>query len=362
MNYVELIERNNEEHNIGKKELAGILEKADEVYKSNFPSTTWFERSIFINWTCAIADCKYCYLSTMPKLDRKAVRSMESVLAESLICKKMGWKIGYITGGLRVEPTKYIIGLMENMRKITKEKVAMNFGPYSEREILEFKPYISGMGSAIESFDEKLHDFICPSKPLKSLLKSLEILKREEIPSFITIILGMGEREEDVNAVIEQIKKWSISKVQLCFLKPQEDTMFFKSKAPSAEYMAWWISNIRIACPKICIKVALVRERIKDLPLMLKAGCNSFTRFLVFNDFCTPLANELEDACKAAGRRLEGNFTKLPEIDIDSALMESELPNELKEKVRQKAIQYYEKLRKLSKRADYLCLNSQEFE
>lgn len=69
------------------------------MYKTRFDNRTWFERSIFINWTCAIADCKYCHLSTKQKYDPseeiKAIRSSESILAEVLICKAMGWEIGH---------------------------------------------------------------------------------------------------------------------------------------------------------------------------------------------------------------------------------------------------------------------------
>ena len=281
-----------------------LIEKANSVYQENFTNEVYFERSVFINWTCAIADCKYCYLSTKPrhKVTEKptAIRSKESILAEVLICKAMGWDVGYITGGLRVESTDYLIDLLQKINLVNGNKIMINFGPYSRPIVEKFKPYVSGMGSAIESFDEKLHNFICPSKPLRSLLQFLEDLKDLEMQKLITIILGLGESKKDVFRVIENIKKYNIENIQLCFLKPQENTIFDKVPAPDMEYMASWIAQIRIACPKMQIKIALVKERMDGLSLLLKAGANGFSRFMVFSDFGTPLAYKLEEECQKA--------------------------------------------------------------
>ena len=212
------------------QELDALIVKANEIYQQNFTNETYFERSIFINWTCSIADCKYCYLSTNPKhkqgVEPKAIRSKESILAEVLLCKKMGWRVGYITGGLRVESVEYLIDLLQKINLILGEKTMMNFGPYARSEIVKLKPYVKGMGSAIESFNEELHNFICPSKPLKSLLLFLNNLKEENLQKLITIILGIGEKKQDLQLVVEKIKEYEINQVQLCFLKPIEKTIF----------------------------------------------------------------------------------------------------------------------------------------
>ena len=38
-------------------------------------------------------------MSTQPE-NKSAVRSKESLLAELLICKKLGWEIGFVSGGI----------------------------------------------------------------------------------------------------------------------------------------------------------------------------------------------------------------------------------------------------------------------
>jgi len=349
--FLDKIKENNKTHVVNKEELSPLLEKANLTFKKNFSNQVNFERSVFINWTCAIADCQYCYLSTKPKYNpaegTTALRSKESILAEIIICKAMGWDIGYITGGLRVESTEQIIELLKKINIINGKKIMMNFGPYSRNVIEKFSPYVTGMGSAIESFDEELHNFICPSKPLKSLLSFLENLQDLKLEKLITIILGLGEKKEDVNIVIANIKKYNIEKIQLCFLKPQQGTIFNDVPSPNMNYMAFWAAKIRIACPNIIIKVALVKERIEDFSLLLKAGVNGFSRFLVFKDFASDFAFKLEKECLKAERELVGNFTKLPDINVKQLIDELPFEEELKNNILEKAEQYYEKLKKL---------------
>lgn len=350
MDFLTTIKENNRTHTVSKAELSPLIAEAHKIYLQHFPPTAYFERSIFINWTCSIADCKYCFLSTKPRHDPKekptAIRSPASILAEVLVCKAMGWKVGYITGGLRVESTDYLIDLISKINQITGEKIMMNFGPYTKSEIVKLKPYVLGMGSAIESFDEELHNFICPSKPLRSLMKFLENLQEEGLQKLITIILGIGERKDEVEIVIERIKQYHIEKIQLCFLKPQENTVFNEVPPPNPDYMAWWIAKIRIACPTVQIKVALVQERVQDVELYLRAGANGFSRFMVFLDFNSLYARELEKGCKHAGRKLEGKFTELSEVDIQRLVEELPFDEELKKKIVSKAKQYFNRLEK----------------
>lgn len=349
MKFIEQIENNNKTHLVTAAELDQLLETANQVYTQHFSAEVRFERSIFINWTCAIADCKYCFLSTKPRYNpqkegKKPLRSKESILGEVLLCKALGWEVGYITGGLRVESTNYLIDLASKIEIVLGKKVMMNFGPYVRPAIEKFRPYVIGMGAAIESFDEELHNFICPSKPLKSLMNFLGYLQECRLEKLITIILGLGERKEDVFTVVTNIQKYGIEKVQLCFLKAQKNTLFTEVPAPNIEYMAWWVAQLRIACPTLQIKVALVPERIKDFSLLLKAGANSFSRFMVFHYFGTGLAAQLEEECQKVGRTLQGQFTTLPPVNFEAMVSSMPLDEPLKKKIVNKAEQYYRKL------------------
>ncbi len=353
--YLATIKKRNQNRTVTDLELQESIVKAKSIFQQNHDNTVHFERSIFINWTCAIADCKYCYLSTKPKHKAgtisTALRSHESILAEALICKLMGYEIGYITGGLRVESVDQIIELLKKLNQVNEKKNLMNFGPYAHSEILKLKPYAGGMGSAIESFDEQLHDFICPSKPLVVLRKFLTNLQTEKMHKLITIILGLGENKDDITLVSENITKYDINTVQLCFLKPQENTVFAQVPAPDVNYMAYWVAQLRIKHPTLKIKVALVKERMDDLHLLLEAGANGFSRFLVFKEFAQEQAQKLEKECQKANRILIGNFTTVPYFNLGAEVAKLPFNEELKAKILPKAEQYLDKLKKLESKS-----------
>ncbi len=42
-----------------------LIEQAGEVYRKNFPNTTWFGRCIFVSWYCDVGTCDFCYRSTI---------------------------------------------------------------------------------------------------------------------------------------------------------------------------------------------------------------------------------------------------------------------------------------------------------
>ena len=83
--------------------------------------TTHFERAIFLSWYCAKGDCKFCYMSTQKNLikdPRKARRSMASILAEAFLCKKLGWKIEFLSGGYESYTRDELLSLIKNIKKI----------------------------------------------------------------------------------------------------------------------------------------------------------------------------------------------------------------------------------------------------
>ena len=96
--------------------------------------TTHFERAIFFSWYCGIRDCTYCYMSTQPD-SKKAVRSKESLLAELLLCKKLGWEIGFISGGVGAFSGTKFKDLLEDMYKVSGEKFWLNIGALGNDEL-----------------------------------------------------------------------------------------------------------------------------------------------------------------------------------------------------------------------------------
>ena len=101
-------------------ELAPLMDQARQVYHTHFPAETCFERAVFFSWGCTINDCTFCYMSTQPadKNPTETKRSTESILAEFILAKKLGWEIGFFSGGIGVfKPAE-----MEVLKKILEKQ------------------------------------------------------------------------------------------------------------------------------------------------------------------------------------------------------------------------------------------------
>ena len=163
----------------------------------------------------------------------------------------------------------------------------------------------------------------------------------EEVACLMVEVRELREENLELN---EKIKEYEINQVQLCFLKPIKGTIFEEVPSPDPNYMAWWIAKLRIHCPNLIIKVALVKERITDVELYLKAGANGFSRFMVLSDLNTKYSRELEHGCRKANRKLIGYFNELPEIDWDKEINNLPFNKELKNKIRIKLNIYLNKI------------------
>ena len=83
--------------------------------------TTYFERAIFLSWYCSKADCKFCYMSTQKSLikdPKRARRTKESILAEALLCRQLGWKIEFLSGGYESYTKEELLFLIRNIKTI----------------------------------------------------------------------------------------------------------------------------------------------------------------------------------------------------------------------------------------------------
>lgn len=339
------------------QELEPLLVKASTIHAAHHDNTIQFERSVFTNWSCSVNDCAYCYLSTQPRAQRHAQRSMASLLAELFICKEMGWEVGYFTGGIGVHTINDLAYLANLSEKVLGHKVMINYGAFARPAFEKLRPHISGVGAAIEVIEPELHDTICPSKPLKPLLDTLALVHEFGMKNTITIILGLGESKEDFDDLIDFIDEHHIQKIQFCFLKPQQGTVFEESEAPSAAYMAWWIAKTRIARPDILLKAAITTDRIDQMGLLIRAGINTFSRFPIFQLFACEFARALEAQIAASGRSFSSSFTQLSASLADDALYLAkikalDLEDDLKEQICHKAAQYLKKMRKAVAKAD----------
>ncbi len=330
-----------------------LIQKANNVFLANFPNKTCFERAIFFSWSCSINDCKYCYMSTKPKvIDRNIRRSIPSLLAEVLLSKKFGWPIGFLSGGVGAFSHKELLDMLKYITEILKEKVWINIGAVSEQQLKDYSPYIKGVIGTVECVNPKVHDFVCPSKPYTPIKKMFENALKLNLKTGMTLILGLGETKEDFSLLEEWIKKYSMEKIHIYSLNPVKGTYFENMQSPDEKYHAWWIAQTRISFPKIDLQAGIWTDKISRIPLLLKAGANSISKFPALKVFGTNLAKEFEDKSKESGREFEGTMTKTPKIDWDEEIEHLNIPEELKAKVRLKLKEYLNRVEKNLKRAE----------
>lgn len=307
--------------------------------------TTHFERAIFFSWYCRKGDCKFCYMSTQkdkikdPKL---AKRKKESILAEALICKKLGWKVEFLSGGYESYDLDELVELTKEIYKITGKKQWLNIGVLNKEEILKFKPYIEGVCGAVECINPKLHDELCPSKPVSEILEMFKHCDELNLKKSMTLIIGLGEKKEDISLLIDFIKKNKVDRITFYALNPHKGTGF--EKGPSTQDYVEWISKIRKEFPDIFIIAGSWVDRLSEISELLNAGADAITKFPSIKLFNTKFAKEIEKQVLKAGKEFEGSLSEMPKIDWNMEVDNLEIDDELKEKVKVKLREYLSKM------------------
>jgi len=287
-----------------------LIEKANKVFMENFKPETWFERAIFLSWYCSKGDCKFCYMSIQkpriknPKLAR---RKIEGILQEARICKRQGWKIEFLSGGYESYTIDELVNITKKIYEITGQKQWLNIGVLKKEEMKKFKPYIEGVGGAVESINEKIRKEACPSKPLKEIEKMLKEADELGLKKGITIIIGLGESEKDTEKLHKFVKKHKIDRITFYRLNPHKGTMY--KKGPESKYYARWIAKTRIKFPKLEIIAGSWVDKLDEIDLLLRAGANAITKFPAIKLFGTKYAKKIEEKAKEAGRKFRGSLT-----------------------------------------------------
>ncbi len=332
-------------------ETAHLIQQAQETYVQHFPLETCFERAVFFSWGCTIGDCTFCYMSTQPadKKPTETKRSVESILAEFILAKHLGWDIGFFTGGIGVFSPTELEFLLQAITTITNDKIWLSVGPLSKPLLERYLPYIKGVVGSTETINPHLHEVVCPSKPLAPYERMFEAAEELNLQKAMTFIVGMGETKADLQLLKEFIRKYKIDKIHLYGLVPQKGTIFEHTPPPTAEEQAWWIAQLRIAFPTLDIQCGVWEDRIERVSLLLHAGANSISKFRAIALFGTSSAKELELQARQAGRIFKGTVTKIPEPDWEGEVHTLPFEPELKKRILIKLQEYLDTMKKNSK-------------
>ncbi len=309
---------------------------------------THFERAIFLSWYCSRGDCKFCYMSTQKPLikdPKKARRTTESVLAEVFLCKLLGWRIEFLSGGYESYSIKELRELFNQIYKIYKKKIWLNIGVLNKEELELFKPYIKGVCGAVECINPKVQKKVCPSKPIEEIELMYRICDELNLKKAMTIILGIGESEKDISLLKRFIRKHNIYKITFYRLKPQKNTEFEDVSPIKKEYYAEWVRKIRQEFPKLKITVGSWLTHLDEIDLLLESGADAITKFPSIKLFNSKHAKIIESEVKKNGRKFQGSLTKLPKISYNT-LNKAGFDKKTVLKIKAKIKQYLEILKK----------------
>ncbi len=294
-----------------------LITKADNIFKQHFPATTWFERAIFFSWWCGIRDCQFCYMSSQKNSKKEySIRSEASILAEVWLCKKLGWPIGFFSGGINAFSADKVLDMLKKINLI-QGKVWLNVGPLSKLLLEKYEPYIKGVVGSTETINPILHKKVCPSKPLEPYYAMFKTAHRLRLETAMTFIVGLGETREHFSLLIDVINKYHITKIHVYGLVPHEGTAFADAQSPTEEEQAWWIAQLRIAFPTLDIQCGIWSDRIERTHVLLRAGANSISKYQAIKLFARQTSADIEKEAKKAGRIFNGTLTKLPELSIN---------------------------------------------
>lgn len=325
-----------------------LIKQADAIYHEQFSPSVCFERAVFFSWGCTIGDCTFCYMSTQPsdKPPRETKRSIESILAEFLLAKHLGWDIGFFTGGIGVLKPDELEFLLKAASEITGEKIWLSVGPVPKILLQRYLPYIKGVVGSTETINPILHKKVCPSKPLEPYEKMFKTAQELGLARAMTFIVGLGETRDDITLLKNFITKYDISKIHIYGLIPQVGTIHEHDLIPTAEEQAWWIAQLRIAFPTLDIQCGIWEDRAERISLLLQAGANSISKFKAIKLFGTPVAYTIEAEAARATRTFRGTLTKLPDVDWNKEIERLSFSSELKQKITFKLEQYLKEMRK----------------
>ncbi len=315
-----------------------IFDQAKAIHEQSFGKEVAFERAIFFSCGCSIGDCTFCYMSTQPygKNPQETRRTTESILAEFILAKNLGWDIGFFTGGIGAFSPDEIEFLIRAASEIAGEKLWLSIGPVAKPFLKKYSPYIRGVVGSTETINPELHKKVCPSKPLAPYEKMFLEAKELGLDCAMTFIVGMGEKREDIDLLKPFIQKYNIDKIHIYGLIPQKGTMFEHAPIPSAEEQAWWIAQLRVAFPKLDIQCGIWEDRTERISLLVSVGANSISKFQATKLFALRQAQEIETQVQSTGRTFKGSLTKIPEVDWENEVNKLSLDEELKEKIKEK--------------------------
>jgi len=272
------------------------------------------------------------------------------LLVETLLCREFGWDIEFLTGGIGIMALAELVEHTKLISAVFGEKLWLNLGPLSGKFLEKLKPYLGGVCGSMETLHPEIHKEVCPDKPIESYTKMFESLELNypNIRKSIAIIVGLGDKVEDMHYLFDYIRKNKLDRITVYALKPVKDTLY--KYGPSVDEYVNWIARLRIEFPKLEIIAGTNLRRAEEVGFLVRAGANAVTKFPITKQFGTEKAKLMKRLIEKEGRELIGNITKYEEKDWDKIINKLDVDDALKQGMKKVLPSY---LHKMSHPRDY---------
>ncbi|MDP4012137.1 MAG: hypothetical protein Q8R00_00830 [Candidatus Nanoarchaeia archaeon] len=291
------------------------LDQAEDAFNENFKKTTWFESCIFLTEHPAANNYDYRYMMAAremvsdPKLAKKSINSM---LAEAFLAKKLGWKVEFLTGSLGVYSHVELAEITKKIAEAYGEKINLNFGAFSRSQLDVLKPFVRCIYGSVDTVNMDVRKRISKDKPIGPILTMYDDAYGFE--KGMTLTIGVGEKDDDATLLNRFIENNKIDRITFYPLDSGDN----KFQGPDSLYYAKWIAQTRITFPKLHINAGISPERAAEVGLLLRAGANSISKFPGIEMFNTEQARVIEEEAKNAGRKFLGTLTDVERLDIST--------------------------------------------
>jgi FO synthase subunit 1 len=323
-----------------------------------------YSRKVFINLINLCKDsCSYCTYKKEPSTTDAIMLNPFQVLSIAEAGHKLKCTEALLVTGERPELKyaeakrwlnslgyKTLVELISNLSETILKKTGLlphtNAGSLTKKEMAMLKSTNVSLGMMLENASEKLLDVgkaheKAPSKNPKVRIKSLISAGELKIPITTGILIGIGERFEDIINSLLLIKKineqyGNIQEVIIQNFRPKIGTTMENNSSPSDAYFLKCIAISRILLNNINIQVP-PNLSPKIYSNYIHAGINDWggisplTPDYVNPEYPWPTIKEVKSVTNSQGFKLRARLPIYPEFVVDQKKMDNFVSPVLKE-------------------------------
>ena len=210
-------------------------------------------------------DCKYCAQSkdSSAKIDHYPMKSDEDIIKEAKEAYEKGaFRYCMVSSGKSPDTNRinHIATLVKKIKSLYKIEVCLSAGILNKENLSILKAAgIDRINHNINT-SESLYPNICTTHKYSDRLKTIRTAKEIGLQVCSGIIIGMGEKPEDIIEMALTLNKMRVESIPVNFFIPIEGTKLEKPSLLDPEYCLRVLCLFRLLNPKTDIRIAAGRE------------------------------------------------------------------------------------------------------